>query len=90
MTMDIKILQSQDLESILNLEKALLEQEIKEEIEREMFSWKAPWRQEALEHYLQLGWSFGIWQENGAGRKLLAYFLGQPLVHFRGMTQSPE
>jgi hypothetical protein len=78
---EVKILAPQDLESILSFETSKLEGE---DFDREMASWHARWRREALEHYLPLGWSF-CKRENGV---LVAYILCQPLLFFEGWTQS--
>lgn len=53
-------------------------------MEHEMSSWTAPWRQEALNHYLPQGWSFGAFE----GGELKAYVLGQPFLFYRGLTQT--
>jgi hypothetical protein len=79
-----KILQSTDLEQILNLERKILAQENSDSFEAEMSEWHAPWRRESLEYYLPLGWSFGLWSDND----LQAYFLAQPQLFISGMTQS--
>ena len=47
-------------------------------------SWTAPWREESLNYYLPLGWSYGVF----SGEKLLGYTLGQPLLFFDNQTQS--
>lgn len=78
---EVKILAPQDLEAILAFEKSKL---VGEDFDREMASWHARWRKEALEHYLPLGWSF-CKRENG---ELTAYILCQPLLFFEGWTQS--
>lgn len=52
--------------------------------EDQMLSWDARWRSEALDHYLNLGWSFGVFRDG----KLHSYILSQPFVFFRGLTQT--
>lgn len=47
-------------------------------------SWSAPWRQESLEYYMSLGWSLGFFEEGC----LEGYLLAQPLLFFRGQTQT--
>lgn len=82
-----KILQTEDLQTILALEKAnqsFSSEADMDPMELEMLSWHAPWREESLKHYLPLGWSFGLWNE----QNLQAYFLGQPQLFIRGLTQS--
>lgn len=85
MNLNMKVLGPQNQEEILLFERTLLNESPGDEIEKEMASWKARWRQESLEHYLKLGWSFGIWDSNG---KLEAYLLGQPLLFFQSYTQT--
>ena len=58
------------------------------QMEAEMASWDAPWRQEALEHYLPMGWSFCLWEGDEYVSDLKGYFLAQPLVFYSGWTQS--
>ena len=82
--LQLKILQPGHATEIRNLECGLLEISEPDPIRREMMSWHARWRPEALEHYLPLGWSFGVWQ----GDKLVAYFLAQPLLFVSGLTQT--
>ncbi|MCB0355553.1 MAG: hypothetical protein KDD40_01010, partial [Bdellovibrionales bacterium] len=60
--MNIKILTLGDVDTIVNFEKDILVNTIENDIERELHSWQAPWRVEALEHYLPLGWSFAVWE----------------------------
>ena len=47
-------------------------------------AWTAPWRSESLDYYLRTGWCFGAWQ----GDVLVGYFLAQPLLFVREMTQT--
>ncbi|MBX7230579.1 MAG: hypothetical protein K1X29_00705 [Bdellovibrionales bacterium] len=60
------------------------------QMEWEMAKWTAPWRQEALRHYLPLGWSFGAFSEDVEGKKLSlqGYILAQPLLFFQTQTQT--
>lgn len=80
--MEVKILTPKDVDSVLNFEKSKLTQT--DDFEREMASWHARWRKEALEHYLPLGWSF-CKRDKG---QIVAYILCQPLLFFEGWTQS--
>src|SRR5690606_30709973 len=50
----------------------------------QMKTWDARWRPESLDHYLQLGWSFGVLEDN----QLKAYVLAQPFLFFRSFTQT--
>ncbi|MEK6554048.1 MAG: hypothetical protein AABZ31_02315 [Bdellovibrionota bacterium] len=97
MTYDIRILQSSDLDAVLQFERARLKASATHEesnasemasFEIDMLEWHAPWRKEALEHYLPQGWSFSLWSESGASGQLQAYFLAQPQVFTRGLTQT--
>lgn len=92
---ELAVLQPEDIESILAFEMERLKSDDPEQaLANELAAWHAKWRREALEHYLSLGWSFGLWQKpssaavGGESRQLQGYFLGQPLLFFRGMTQS--
>ena len=82
--MDTRILLEKDQDLIMEFEKERLNRSVSDPMEREMKSWDARWRKEALEHYLPQGWSFGVF-ENG---KLTGYFLGQPYIFHRGLTQT--
>ena len=88
MTFDIRILQPSDLDAILQFERARLKEASAGSemagLESDMLEWHAPWRQEALEHYLPQGWSFSLW----SGDKLQAYYIGQPQLFTRGLTQT--
>lgn len=64
--------------------KSRLAKTISDKMEGEMKSWTARWRGEALDHYLPLGWSFGCF----CGVEVLGFMLAQPLVFFRGHTQT--
>lgn len=86
--MNYKVLRPRDIDPIIQLEKNILRDEVEDEIEREFVAWRAPWRVEALEHYLALGWSFALWETKEEDSPLLGYFLAQPLLFFRGMAQS--
>lgn len=80
-----RILQASDLEQLYQLQKAqCLAQSELSEMEFEMSTWAAPWRKEALEFYLPLGWSFGLF----AGDKAEAFALAQPQLFVHGLTQN--
>ena len=85
---NFKILRLEDLDKIISYEKDLLVSSIPDEAEREFTAWKALWRQEALEHYLPLGWSFAAWEGEEGESPLLGYFLSQPILFFQGLTQT--
>lgn len=86
--MNIKVLRPSDAQHILQYERNILASNIEDDIERELASWHAPWRNEALEFYLPLGWSFAAWDGEEGDSSILAYFLGQPLLYFKSMAQS--
>lgn len=78
---------------IFNFENSKLKELYPSEIEQSMARWDSRWREESLEHYLKVGWSFILrdraWQTpecpEGA---LMGYFLAQPLLFLDGQTQS--
>lgn len=82
----IQILTDTDKSLIRSYELEQLKLQISDEMEREMASWNAPWRDESLALYLSTGWSVGLWS-NADKEKFLGYFLAQPLLFFCGLTQ---
>lgn len=85
MNLNARILLPTDQEALLAFERERLAKTGGDEMDREMKSWSARWRAEALEHYLPQGWSFGVYDSNG---KMLAYALAQPFLFHRGLTQT--
>jgi DNA-dependent RNA polymerase auxiliary subunit epsilon len=83
MSQRVKVLQPSDIEIIQQFEQKILNCRVEDPTDRELASWHAPWRRESLEHYLPMGWSFGLF-----GPDLLGYFIAQPQLFTRGMTQS--
>lgn len=81
-----RVLRREDESSIIEFEKSRLAQTVPDEAERELQSWHASWRKESLEHYLPLGWSFGIWDEKTG--QLMGYYIAQPQLFLCGMTQT--
>ena len=81
MNLECKVMTSEDLEDILSYGMAQLSGE---GIDKEMKSWHAVWRREALEHYAPLGWSF-VSRDQG---QLQGYVLAQPVLFFKGWTQT--
>ncbi|MFK8137831.1 MAG: hypothetical protein AB8E15_05655, partial [Bdellovibrionales bacterium] len=80
------ILRLDDLDKILELERALLAKDGQlDELELSMQEWSARWRTEQLNHYLPTGWSFGLFDKD---QKLHAYSLGQVLIYYKGNTQT--
>jgi hypothetical protein len=87
MPVEFKVLRLEDKDRILALEKAVAAAAPDfNPLEAEMASWHARWRPEALDHYLPLGWSFGAFDPDR--NELKGYLLAQPLLFFRGLTQS--
>lgn len=93
MALFCRILQLQDLEELLDFENKKLAEQIPDEMERTFASWNARWRKESLEHYLKLGWSFLVREQDKQSEfsdegLLVGYFLAQPLLFLDGQTQS--
>jgi hypothetical protein len=82
--MDLRILLPAHKDAVIEFGKKQLSERVHDPMEREMQSWNARWRGEALDHYLPQGWSFGAFK----GDKLCGFILGQPLLFFRGMMQT--
>jgi hypothetical protein len=81
---DLRILQLSDREAVMDFAKHQLAFRISDPMEREMQSWSARWRGEALDHYLPQGWSFGAFKDG----KLQGFILAQPVLFYRGLTQT--
>ena len=81
---ELRILQPSDREAVIDFAKRQLAAATADPMEREMQSWSARWRSEALDHYLPQGWSFGAFQEG----RLHGFILAQPILFFRGLTQT--
>lgn len=79
------VLEKTHLDEVIQFEKGRLELLEPDPIARELKGWDAKWRMESLEHFLPIGWSFGARNLDG---QLLGYFLAQPFLFFRGMTQT--
>ena len=85
MSIDLKVILTSEIPELLNYEEhRLMEQGLPED-EAKISAWSAPWRKEALEHYIPMGWSFLARDLDG---KLLGYFLAQPILFFDRQTQS--
>lgn len=86
MNLFCRVIQSEDLPIILELEERKLQEAYPDETERMIAGWNSKFRVEALNHYIAVGWSFlAIDQET---QKLMGYFIAQPLLFFDGQTQS--
>lgn len=85
----IRALMPNDKETILKFERMLKSlanggDQCSSADEPDFLEWFAPWREESLDHYLPLGWSFGAFE----GEKLLGYYLAQPFLFLNGSTQT--
>jgi len=85
MSINYKIAQSDDLETIYNYAHNKLKNQISDEMELMMKVWESNFRKEALEHYLKLGWSFIAQNEKN---EIVGFFLGQPLLFIDAQTQT--
>ncbi|WP_413586011.1 hypothetical protein [Bdellovibrio sp. HCB274] len=86
MSLYCRVIQTDDLQRILDLENRKLTEQYPDEMERMIAVWNSKHRIEALNHYIPLGWSFlAEDQESGA---LLGYFIAQPLLFLDGQTQT--
>lgn len=86
MELSSQILQESDLKEIMDFEQQNLAALYPDETERMMALWSSKFREEALRHYVQLGWSFVV--RDKISQKFLGYFIGQPLLFFNRHTQS--
>jgi hypothetical protein len=84
MSLDIQLIQPEEIKLLQEFEQKKLAELIHDEDERRLQSWHARWRQESLEHYINISWSFAAKEDD----KILGYFLAQPLLFFDGFTQS--
>jgi hypothetical protein len=83
--LSVRVLLSDDQEGLLSWAKQRLAAQVPDEMEREMKSWNARWRAEALEHYLKQGWSYGCFNDK---QELTGFLLAQPILFARGLTQT--
>ncbi len=93
MSLYTRVIQLEDLQEIIELEKSKLSEVVADEMDRELQSWNSRWRKESLEHYVPKGWSFlarDRAQSSSASTEglLVGYFIAQPLLFFDGQTQS--
>ncbi len=85
-----KIATLSDLDEILAFAEENHKKSSTNEMERMLQSWHARWRREALEFYLPLGWSFvaRVTGSSDHNNPIVGFFLGQPLLFLRAMTQT--
>ncbi|MGZ3769256.1 MAG: hypothetical protein ACXVCP_06425 [Bdellovibrio sp.] len=86
MSLFCRVIQSEDLQEILDLENKKLQELYPDELERTMAGWNSKFRVEALNHYIALGWSFLARDKDT--NKLMGYFIAQPLLFLDGQTQT--
>jgi hypothetical protein len=82
--MEMRVIAIEELDEILRFERDLLKGSIDDDFQREMAEWNAPWRREALEFYIPLGWSFAVRKDD----RLVGYLMAQPFIFFRNQTQT--
>src|ERR1044072_1755886 len=85
MSIEVRILLPEHKDAVLRFARTRLERNIADEMEREMQSWTARWRGEALDHYLSMGWSYGAFNQDG---ELTGFLIAQPFLFHRGLTQT--
>ncbi len=93
MSLYCRVIQPTDLDEIMAFENKKMAEIYSDEMERNIQSWNARWRKEALEHYLPLGWSFlarfeDTTSEFSSEGLLAGYFIAQPMLFLDGQTQS--
>ena len=79
--MKIRVMTLSEKEEITNFEKTKQNLTPTEQI---FANWNSSTRSEFLDHYLPLGWSMGIWDENG---DLKGFFLAQVILFYRNKMQ---
>lgn len=82
---EIRILLPGHKDAVLSFAKGQLDRRVQDPMEREMQSWGARWRPEALDHYLSMGWSYGAFSADGT---MKGFILAQPFIFMRGHTQT--
>lgn len=83
-TLEIRILLPIDQDAVMALGRRHLERTEQDAMDVELKAWVARWRPESVAYYLPQGWSFGAFQEG----RLVGFLLGQPLLFYRGLTQT--
>ncbi len=82
--MEFIILTEQHREQLKSFDQNVLSQSQNDPMELQFAQWHSRSRDESLSHYLPLGWSFGLFDQD----QLLGYFLAQPLLFYQGLTQT--
>lgn len=86
MNYEIRVIDVSELEEIYEFENSILQNSELDTEQKMLFSWKAPWRREALEFYLPNGWCFAIRESDS--KQILGYYLAQPILFMRALTQT--
>jgi hypothetical protein len=84
MELEFQVLSLNDLDQVAAFARENLARTVSNEAERTFLSWDARWRQESLEHYLSLSWSF-VARHRG---RIVGFFLAQPIRYMGGHTQT--
>lgn len=92
MGLNCRVIQTADLQELLDYENRKLADLVSDENERALQAWNARWRREALEHHIPMGWSFmardkDVADSSGEGQ-LVGYFIAQPFLFMDGQTQT--
>lgn len=85
MEFEFRVMQASDLEDIFNFEETVMKSQIPDDMERMLAGWNSRARKEAIEHYVNTGWSFTALDKSG---QIRGYYLGQALLFVEGQTQS--
>ncbi len=88
MEVQYRIAQLADVDNVFEFAEERLKQSIPDDMERMIKIWESRFRKEALNHYLNSGWSFVAYTQEGNKEVLNGFFLGQPLLFFEGHTQT--
>lgn len=79
-----RVIDVAEIDEIISFEQSNLVRDVEDEQIRMFLSWSAPWRKESLEFYLPKGWCFAVRDD----ARMVGYFLAQPVLFFRQMTQT--
>jgi len=82
--LEIRILLPADQEAVMAFGRQHLEKSEPDAMDVELKAWVARWRAESVAYYLPQGWSFGAYAKG----QLRGFLLAQPLLFYRGLTQT--
>lgn len=89
MPIELGVIGPEDADEAFEFAQSRLAAAIPDESERMLASWSAPWRREALDHYLGAGWCFSVREAAGPKQgRLCGFVMAQPFLFVRGQTQS--